>query len=270
EKYIQYLKAQVTELCTNYGTVKHFFWDINVPEHYDPSINQMIKTLQPGIVINDRGFDDGDFGTPERNYNQEETDAKDFFEYPTEACNSVGTLSWGYRKDEDYYTTSFLAESIDKMMSKGANFLLNIGPNSSGQIPSKAIVILEELGNWYNKVKESFIDTTFASELTSNKDIILTKRENTIYVHIPQPMQSNAILLPPISQLPESATLLNTGETIQTSNAVLPTFWEENRNILRLKNIPTNMSSNCPLVIKLEFADLSSLTTAKNAVAFEG
>ncbi|MDA3799494.1 MAG: alpha-L-fucosidase [Kiritimatiellae bacterium] len=130
--------------------------------------------------------------------------------------------------------------------------------------------LIKELGTWYNKVKESFIDTTFASDLTSNNDVILTKTENTLYVHIPQPLKADAILLPPISQLPESATLLNTEETIQTSNDVLPMFWQENQHILRLRNLPTNLPSNCPLIIKLEFADLSSLTTSKPAIEFEG
>jgi alpha-L-fucosidase len=271
DKYIEYLKAQVTELCTNYGAVKHFFWDMNVPECHDESINQLIKDLQPGIVINDRGCDDGDFGTPERDYDKSETDALSYFKKPTEACNSVGTQSWGYRADEEYYTSAFLASSIDKMMSKGANYLLNVGPGEKGVIPEQSRMILEELGAWFHKVKESFVDTSFAGNLTSNEDVILTRKDNTLYVHINQPLKADAILLPPISQLPESAILLNTGEQIKFANDVIPMYWESEKKILRLKNIPTSYLDNgCPLVFKLEFANLDDATKSDVAAAFEG
>ena len=69
-KYLEFLKGQVRELCTNYGEIHGFWWDMNVPKHVDPSINAMIRELQPKAVINDRGFDEGDFGTPERDYDE--------------------------------------------------------------------------------------------------------------------------------------------------------------------------------------------------------
>ena len=65
-KYIEFLKAQVRELCTNYGEIHGFWWDMNVDKHVDRSINALIRQLQPKAVINDRGYDEGDFGTPER------------------------------------------------------------------------------------------------------------------------------------------------------------------------------------------------------------
>lgn len=40
-EYMAYLKAQITELCTNYGEVRHWFWDMNVPEYKDPTVNAL-------------------------------------------------------------------------------------------------------------------------------------------------------------------------------------------------------------------------------------
>jgi len=102
-KYLEFLKRQVRELCTQYGKIRHFFWDMNVPEYYDPEINNMLRSLQPEMVINDRAFDEGDFGTYEREYEKGDTDRLVRFSRSTETCNSLGTHSWGYRKDEDYY-----------------------------------------------------------------------------------------------------------------------------------------------------------------------
>ena len=94
--YVEYLRRQVRELCTNYGKIACFWWDMNVTEHRDPSINAMIRELQPGVVINNRGFDDGDFGTPERDW-ESFVDTDLAFTTPTQACQSVGKVRVGGR-----------------------------------------------------------------------------------------------------------------------------------------------------------------------------
>ena len=87
--YREYIKNQITELLTKYGSIYTFFWDI--PPHInDPSLNELVRSLQPGILINDRGFDAGDFSTPEREYSQNNETR---FPRMTEACNSVGEQS---------------------------------------------------------------------------------------------------------------------------------------------------------------------------------
>src|SRR5690606_9480473 len=82
--YRAFLVAQVRELCTQYGHIDCFWWDMNVTGVVDPSINNMIRSLQPGAVINNRGFDEGDFGTPERDYDSGANEALPY-ERPTEA-----------------------------------------------------------------------------------------------------------------------------------------------------------------------------------------
>ena len=90
EIYREYIKNQVTELLTNYGPIYSFYWDIP-PKIEDPSLNELVRKLQPGIFINDRGWDSGDFSTPERDYTSAEGSR---FTKMTEACNSVGEQSW--------------------------------------------------------------------------------------------------------------------------------------------------------------------------------
>jgi len=53
----------------------------------------MIRKLQPQAAINNRGFDEGDFGTPERDFDAGTSDLKEFHK-PVEACQSVGMESW--------------------------------------------------------------------------------------------------------------------------------------------------------------------------------
>ena len=253
DKYMFFLKNQVNELCSNYGEISGFWWDMNVPEFYDRSINEMIRNLQPNVIINDRGFDEGDFGTPERDFNP---DSQSTFNKLTEACQSVGMESWGYRKDEDYYTDRHLISSIDRYRARNANYLLNIGPKPSGKLPREGVAKLDRIGKWYNAVKESFEDVTPATDLVINRDVMLTKRENTLYVHLNRPSQGNAILLKPINSLPKKATLLNDGREIESIVRLNPSGHAEGKAYLNLVNLPVNEFCNTVLVIKLEFDDL--------------
>ena len=270
DQYMEFLRAQVRELCTNYGDVRHFSWDINVPEVVDPTVNEMVRSLQPNIVINDRGFDGGDFGTPEREYQRDDTESCTRFDRPTEACNSVGTQSWGYRKDEDYYTSQFLMKQINAMMGKGAHYLLNAGPDSNGRIPDTAADILQEIGVWYKQTRESFSDTEPCSELTTNRQVLLTRRGSTLYVHLEIPIQSDAVLLPPLSSLPSTATVLNTGDELECSIDVVPIHWKTRSQVLRVKEIPrTLLAGNDVVILKLEF-DSDSLNSLLDVSEFQG
>ncbi len=250
EKYLEFLKAQVSELCSNYGEIHGFWWDMNVPQHKDPSINEIIRKLQPNAVINNRGFDEGDFGTPERDFEKDDTIG---FTRPTEACQSVGVESWGYRKDEDYYSDRHLIRSIDRYLSRDANYLLNVGPTPEGLIPAESTAILKRIGKWYSFVKESFENTEPSSLLTGNRNVMLTRRENVIYVHLNKDPFGNGIKLKPIDRLPVKATLLNNGNKVEFDVSLLPSDHTEQNAYLRLKNLPVNEMCNTVLVIKLEF-----------------
>jgi len=46
EKYKDYVRRQVQELCTQYGKIGGFWWDCQVFKHEDPSFNEMIRRLQ--------------------------------------------------------------------------------------------------------------------------------------------------------------------------------------------------------------------------------
>jgi alpha-L-fucosidase len=253
DAYKQYLIRQVTELCSNYGPVRHFFWDMNVSEQRDPAVNNLLRALQPGMVINDRGFDEGDFGTPEREYQQDEVRRCLRFSRPTEACNSVGTQSWGYRQDEDYYSTETLMSAMDSVMAKGGHYLLNVGPDARGRIPEEGRRILSDIGAWYRKVRESFGDSEPATSLAGSGEVLLTKRGRSLYVHAVPPLKSDAIIVPGISESPVRAMLLNTSQPLDTSFDVLPCNWQSGSRVLRIRRLPRHLLAGEPLVVRLEF-----------------
>ena len=258
-KYMEFLKAQVRELCANYGEIHGFWWDMNVPKHVDRSINAMIRKLQPKAVINNRGYDEGDFGTPERDYEKDEGQP---LNRRTEANQSVGSESWGYRRDEDYYTDGHLMRSIDKYLARDANYLLNVGPTPAGTIAQEAAAILKRIGRWYHAVKESLEDVTPASCYTVNRNVLLTRRENALYVHLFKEPTSAAVKLKPIQVAPRRATLLNTGAAVDFAVDLLPSEHVEHKPCLRLRKLPVNEMADTVLVVKLEFDQLPQLPQA--------
>ena len=251
-KYLEFVKAQVRELCTEYGEIHGFWWDMNVDKHVDRSINDMIRQLQPKAVINNRGFDEGDFGTPERDYEASGEEPLSF-EKRTEACQSVGAESWGYRQAEDYYSDRHLLRSIDKYLARDANYLLNVGPKSDGTIPDEASAILRRIGKWYHAVKESLEGTVPASHLTTNRNVLLTRKGSTLYVHLHKDPMTEAVKLKPLAIAPRRATLLNAGQPAYFVVDMAPSDHVEHKSYLRLSNLPVNELANTVPVVKLEF-----------------
>ncbi len=257
-KYIEFVRGQVRELCTNYGKISGFWWDMNVTGVVDPSINAMIRQLQPAAVINNRGFDHGDFGTPERDYNRS-WDQPRAFKERVEACQSVGMESWGYRKDEDYYSLRYLTSSIDKYRARDANYLLNVGPTGEGVIPEQAAQTLHRLGPWYKAVREAFEDAVPCSGLTANRNVLLTRKGKSLYVHLYQAPDGGEVLLRPLALKPVKAVLLNDGRPVQWRLDIAPMEWTYHHPYLRLHALPVEEFAGTTMVVRLDFESLEGL-----------
>jgi alpha-L-fucosidase len=251
--YMDYVKRQITELCTRYNEISGIFWDANVTKHRDLSINALVRKLQPSAVINNRGYDDGDYGTPERELNNEQMDKMSRFEKPIEACQSVGMESWGYRECESLYTSKYLMQSIDRILLKGGNYLLNIGPKSDGTFPKEQVGILRKVGTWYKRVREAFDGTEPAPDLTAHNEIAFTRKGNILYLHLHKDPIGDSILLDPIEALPFRVTLLNDGRELGYRRDMGVRHWKMSMEPLRIFNLPVEEFTHQVMIVKLEF-----------------
>ena len=152
------------------------------------------------MVINNRGFDNGDYVTPERNYDGDPTVP---FAAPTEACNSTGVKSWGYRRNEDYFTVLTLERQLASNMALGGNYLLNLGPKPDGSFPYEGIVLLRTLGDWYRKVSRALREPPCYGVL-ENKKIFCTGG-NTVNLIVTENLSSSTLYLEPLNILPEKS-----------------------------------------------------------------
>lgn len=253
ELYREYIKNQITELLTNYGPIYTLFWDIP-PKIYDPSINELVRSLQPNIYINNRGFDEGDFSTPEREY--EATGAKHFTRM-TEACNSVGEQSWGYRENEDFHSISYLTKSIDRMMAMGASYLLNVGPNAEGEITEEYASRIRKVGDWYKRMEgclECAEADTFDYHIKPNK-YIATKKNGKTYFHFYDGIPSSAVSIKYFWNMPKSVRLMNTGKKLNFAYEPLPEYMSSGRanEYLHITGIPVDELAGEPIVIEIDW-----------------
>lgn len=252
--YFDYVREQMRELLTQYGPIYGWWWDGNVMEHKDESLHDLVRELQPQAVINNRGFGKGDFRTPERDWDNSVNQMVAFKE-PTEACQSIGLISWGWKEDEDYYSDWHIQHSMAKVMGKGGNYLLNVGPRADGTFSEISLALLNRMGAWYNLVKEAFAEVEPVADMTDNAHVLLTRWEDSLYVILHKVPVTNAVRLRPINQLPKRATLLNTGQAVDCLVNRIPGYGPkvDAAPFLRLRNLPVNSLAGELMVIKLEF-----------------
>ena len=250
DAYMRFLKAQVRELCTNYGTIHGFWWDMNVPKYVDDSVNEMIRNLQPAAVINNRGYGEGDFSTPERNFQENPTLP---FAAPTEACDSIGVNSWGYRREEDYYSVYVLERKIASILALGGNFLLNAGPRPDGTFPPEALHLLSAIGTWFQRVSHALTAPPCYGVL-ENSSVFCTGRGRELNLILAEAPSSSTLPLFPLNVLPEKVELLNTGPVLEWTTS--PVIYQRGQpEHLRLRGIPADELYGEIPVIRLTFRD---------------
>ena len=254
-KYREFVRAQVTELLTGYGRIYTFFWDIP-PKIYDPSLNELVRRLQPGIFINDRGWDEGDFSTPEREYTHM---AKDAFSRMTEACNSLGVQSWGYREGEDFYSLRHIISSIDRVMAMGGSYLLNVGPDAAGNIPEEYRTRLRKVGEWYKRT-----DGCLESASADGRGIsvrgdkcIVTSKNGKSYLHFHAGLSSSAVVLDRYPCEPRCVRILNTGATLSAKIQKLPEYFSDENGealtMLHIAGIPVDSLENEAIILEIDW-----------------
>lgn len=156
------IKPQVKEILTKYGDLCLIWFD--VPHTITPAqsleLNHLVKEYQPDCLINSRigngAYDYVSLGDNE--YPAEKpAEAEDFdpnsldgFKYsPYGLYETAGTLnsSWGFKYyDQNRITSETVVERRKKLNSMGVNYLLNVGPDGLGRIPSFSQEILLKAG----------------------------------------------------------------------------------------------------------------------------
>lgn len=204
KRYLAYMHGQVKELCTRYGRLDVLWFDFSYNQLRGEAwraneLADMVRTLQPGILLNNRlevsgeGFGSlaqgepapchGDFVSPERMVPPEGLFDPQGRPLYWETCTTMNH-SWGYCAGDTWYKPApLLLKKLVECVSKGGNFLLNVGPDGNGRIPRQAMDTLKYLGQWMQINGES-IRGCGPSGMEKPEWGRITRRENVLYLHI--------------------------------------------------------------------------------------
>lgn len=259
----EYLKPELKELLTNYGTIGVVWFDGDwIPEWTEAEGKDLygyVRSLQPSTIVNNRvgkgrlgmeGMNDdpyaaGDFGTPEQ-----EIPATGIPGVDWESCMTMND-HWGFcASDSNWKNSVTLVRNLVDIASKGGNYLLNVGPTSLGTIPQESQVRLHQIGAWMAANGKSIYGTT-ASPLISTPWGRCTMKSipqgmTTLFLHVFDWPRDGQLLVTGLGTRPVGATLLT------ARNAALPCS-------VRGDTLAISVPAQCPdsidAVVTVQFAE---------------
>ena len=95
--------------------------------------------------------------------------------------------TWAYRpKDRKFKSADTLIRSLIEIISRGGNFLLDVGPQPDGQIQSEFVERLEAVGDWTHRNAAAIYGSTYGP-IQGEASFRTTGRGNSIYVFVMDP-----------------------------------------------------------------------------------
>lgn len=207
KKFTDYTHHQINELMSDYGKIDILWLDggwvrkksaeevkAELSEIYEgnrftrnpqsqdiemPRLAKEARQKQPGLIVVDRAVpgEQQNYLTPEQHI------PETGLPYPWETCMTMGG-SWSYVPNDTYKTANEIIEKLVDIVSKGGNYLLNIGPGPDGELDPVAYQRLKEIGSWIKINGEAIYGSRMFKVFGEGKQIRFTqsKEGSTQYV----------------------------------------------------------------------------------------
>jgi alpha-L-fucosidase len=275
EALIAQVHNQVRELMTNYGKIEVLEydggWDSRIATKREDwakfwraeELNNMVRELQPGIIINDRSGKEEDIETPEQVVRAGKARM-------TESCMCIGdSCAWGYtRFNPNWKSTEQLLQYLIQAAQLGGNYLLNIGPDPNGHIRNEEFERLQLLGNWlrangeavYNSESCDLIGASMPGIIDLNLQGPWTRKGNVGYWCIFRWPGSTATAVR-VGSEPVRVTALATGKEYEFE-------WNSKNGKLIIKGLPALPIDQFCSVLKVEFNEVPRLMPEPDLAAF--
>ena len=182
QKFVDFTHGQINELVSDYGKVDILWLDggwvrktsdgevkkyladesegsrwARNPQNQDINMSKIVKDArkkQPKLIVVDRAV------TGEH-----------------QNCMTMAN-SWSYVPNDKYKPTNEIIEKLVDIVSKGGNYLLNIGPSPEGEFDSVAYSRLHEIGSWMKTNGEAIYSTRTYDTFKEGDGIRFTKSKD--------------------------------------------------------------------------------------------
>jgi alpha-L-fucosidase len=182
KKFVDYTHNQINELVSDYGKIDILWldggwvrkktddeikqelaevyegsrWTRN-PQSQDIDMPRLVKEVrakQPRLIVVDRAVpgEQQNYLTPEQQI------PENGLPYPWETCMTMAN-SWSYVPNDAYKPADELIKKLVDIVSKGGNYLLNIGPGPDGELDPNAYERLKEIASWIKVNGEAIYGT---------------------------------------------------------------------------------------------------------------
>jgi alpha-L-fucosidase len=187
-RYVDYVHAHIRELLTHYGRIDLLWADYSTPQYQGAAwrtreLLEKVRQWQPQIILNNRFWNgienrNGDFTTPEKYVPATGIPGVDF------EVNHTMNESFGYSlHDKKWKTGDDIIRLLVDTVSKGGNFVLNVGPTPEGEFPPEAVALLKGIGQWMKVNGDSIYGTT-ASPFPRLAWGRCTKKPGRLFLHL--------------------------------------------------------------------------------------
>ncbi len=207
QKFVEYTHGQIDELMSDYGKMDILWLDggwVKVkteeevkgemfgvyensrwarnPQSQDIDMAGIVRKArekQPGLIVVDRAVPG-----PHQNYlTPEQHIPENGLPYPWETCMTMAG-SWSYVPNDHYKPTDELIEKLADIVSKGGNYLLNIGPGPDGELDPVAYDRLKEIGEWMKVNGEAIYNTRMYKVFGEGERIRFTQSKDGAVLYI--------------------------------------------------------------------------------------
>lgn len=207
ERYLEKkVKPQLRELLTRYGQLGLIWFDtpFTITRQQSEDLYRLVRSLQPQCIMNSRlGNGLGDY----RSAGDNQIPGKqltDYWETP-----ATINRTWGYKSfDHDWKSPERLVRNLIDIVSKGGNYLLNVGPTAEGEIPAPSVDRLAAMGRWLAANGEAIYGaeaSPFAGPFAWGR---CTQKQGVLYFHVFQ-WPADGRLTVPVKSTPKRVFLLS-------------------------------------------------------------
>jgi len=237
---------QVEELTTNYGPIELIWFDTpgGMKKEYVQQLVDIVRKNQPRALVSGRaGHDLGDYQTlgdmevPHHNV-----------EGMWESVDTTND-SWAYAwYDENWKSPRQILQRLISCVGRGGTYMLNIGPDGSGQVPTRASEALRGAGQWIHRYPQVVYGTDASPWGHALPWGDVTVKKNRIFLSVFDWPMTGKLFLPGLKTEIKSAYLLRGTERVEISHNELGNW--------TVFELPASPPENLVSVIELVLAEL--------------